>query len=82
MKAYNNKILWVARSDPKPWSAFAHSRSAHDAARGSSGRPVSRSVFGGPGPSIIDLPAAGCWRMTLTWSGRTDSLDLRYAAHG
>ena len=45
------------------------------------GKPVSRTVAGGPGPSIIDLPAAGCWRMALTWSGHSDSIDLRYAAH-
>ena len=80
-KAYNNKILWVARSDPKSWSVLRIRAQRMSGAR-LLGRPVSRSVAGGPGPSIIDLPAAGCWRMTLTWSGRTDSLDLRYAAHG
>jgi hypothetical protein len=42
------------------------------------GRPVRRLVMGGPGPSIIDLPAAGCWRMSLAWSGRTDQIDLTY----
>jgi hypothetical protein len=40
---------------------------------------VSRTVLGGPGPSIINLPASGCWRLTLRWSGRVDSLDLDYA---
>jgi hypothetical protein len=38
---------------------------------------LSREVAGGPGPSIVDLPA-GCWHLTLTWSGHTDALDLRY----
>jgi hypothetical protein len=42
------------------------------------GAPVTRKVFGGPGPSIINLPSAGCWRLTLRWSGRSDSLDLQY----
>jgi hypothetical protein len=51
------------------------------------GTPVARRVPGGPGPSIIDLPAAGCWRFTLTWRPEgatapgktvTDTLDLRY----
>jgi hypothetical protein len=42
------------------------------------GHPVTRVVVGGPGPSIIDLPAAGCWRVSLAWSGRTDTLDLQY----
>ena len=45
-------------------------------------QPVRRALPGGPGPSIIDLPAAGCWRLTLRWSGRSDVLDLRYAANG
>jgi hypothetical protein len=45
------------------------------------GTPVSRTVTGGPGPSIIDLPASGCWRLMLRWSGRVDSLDLDYAAN-
>jgi hypothetical protein len=42
------------------------------------GPPVRRIVPGGPGPSLVDLPSPGCWRLTLTWSGRRDSLDLRY----
>ena len=42
------------------------------------GDPVKQSVAGGPGPSIVDLPAAGCWRFTVTWADRTDSLDLEY----
>jgi hypothetical protein len=48
------------------------------------GKPVMRQVTGGPGPSIVDLPAAGCWRLTLTWRqdpGRRqvrDTLDLAY----
>jgi hypothetical protein len=36
-------------------------------------------VRGGPGPSGINLPAPGCWRLALRWSGRTDELDLQYA---
>ena len=34
----------------------------------------------GPGPSIIDLPAPGCWTFHLSWSGHTDELKLRYVA--
>jgi hypothetical protein len=43
------------------------------------GKPVTRVVDGGPGPSIIDLPAAGCWRLDLKWAGHADTLDVRYA---
>jgi hypothetical protein len=43
-------------------------------------RTATRSVPGGPGPSIINLPAPGCWTLHLTWSGHTDELKLRYTA--
>ena len=31
------------------------------------------------GAGMVDLPAAGCWRLTMRWSARSDGLDLRYA---
>jgi len=31
-------------------------------------------------PSIINLPAPGCWTLHLSWSGHTDELKLRYVA--
>lgn len=68
----NNKILWVAK-DPGPGPLLIR---AH--LEGSS-RQVTRTVAGGPGPSIIDMPAPGCWRLTLTWSGHTDTAALPYA---
>jgi hypothetical protein len=40
---------------------------------------VTHVVNGGPGPSIIDLPAAGCWRLDLRWAGHSDTVDIRYA---
>ncbi|WP_432868853.1 hypothetical protein [Microbispora rosea] len=43
-----------------------------------SGPPVTREVPGGPGPSGVDLPEAGCWHVTLRWSGHVDTLRLRY----
>ncbi|MEE3921497.1 hypothetical protein V2I01_34350 [Micromonospora sp. BRA006-A] len=48
------------------------------ATRDGTDTPVVREVAGGPGPSIVDLPAAGCWRLRLDWSGRTDTMDLVY----
>jgi hypothetical protein len=38
--------------------------------------------MGGPGPSIIDLPRAGCWRFTLHWARSVDELDLAYVPRG
>jgi hypothetical protein len=73
----SNKILWVSRRAVKPLSDLRiHAQLMRGRAR--VGRPVVRVVVGGPGPSGINLPSAGCWRMTLQWSGRTDHLDLEY----
>jgi hypothetical protein len=72
-----NKILWVSRRAVKPLSDL-RIRAQRMEGRRRVGRPVTRVVVGGPGPSGIDLPAAGCWRLTLRWSGRSDQLDLRY----
>jgi hypothetical protein len=79
-RTHNNKILWVSRVATNPGSNL---RIAAQRMNGTQrvGTPVSRSVTGGPGPSIIDLPASGCWRLTLRWSGRVDSLDLNYVAN-
>jgi hypothetical protein len=69
-KDRGNKILWVSRDPQQPGSDLRIR-----AVDGS--RVVNRVVSGGPGPSIVDLPA-GCWQLTLDWSGRTDTLALRY----
>jgi len=45
-----------------------------------SARTAAVSVPGGPGPSIIDLPASGCWTLHLRWPGHADELKLRYVA--
>ena len=72
-----NKILWVAKDPVKPLSDLRIS--ARRIVHGHyTGRTVHRTVAGGPGPSGIEMPVPGCWRMTLKWSGRTDRLDLRY----
>ena len=72
----NNKILWVVK-DMTSASDLAISAQLMDGAA-PIGVPVVRTVVGGPGPSIIDLPAVGCWRLTLDWGDQTDSLDLEY----
>jgi len=79
-KTHRNKILWVSR---EPAVAGSDLQISAQRLNGSSplGAPVARRVTGGPGPSIINLPAAGCWRLRLQWSGRTDTIDLRYSAN-
>jgi hypothetical protein len=72
-----NKILWVSRVTPQ---GFSDLRIVARRMQGASavGSPVRRTVAGGPGPSIVDLPRPGCWRLSLRWSGGADSLDLQY----
>jgi hypothetical protein len=75
---HSNKILWVSRL---PYAEHTDLRIRAQRMIGgrSVGAPVTRAVDGGPGPSIVDLPAAGCWRLALRWSDERDSIDLRYA---
>ena len=73
----NNKILWVAkRIDGASDLRITAQRMDGSVALG---QAVERTVSGGPGPSIIDLPDAGCWRLALAWGAVSDSLDLEYA---
>lgn len=75
---HNNKILWVARVAD---SSGSDMRISAQRMIGSTpiGSPVARTVTGGPGPSIINMPTAGCWRFNLSWAGQHDSVDLEYA---
>jgi hypothetical protein len=66
----NNKILWAS-----PYGGTLRIA----ATRSGSDQTVVRTVPGGPGPSIIDLPAPGCWSFDLTWGGHHDHLRLGYA---
>ena len=71
----SNKILWVPRIPP-----VAPDPLVIKATLAGSTRTATVYVPGGPGPSIIDLPAPGCWTLYLSWSGHTDELKLRYVA--
>jgi hypothetical protein len=72
-----NKILWVSRL---PVNALGNlGITARRLIGGKAiGPVVRRTVIGGPGPSLIDMPQAGCWQFTLQWSGHQDSVDLAY----
>jgi hypothetical protein len=71
----SNKILWVSRLGLQSTDSLQIR-----ATLGGTGRTVTREVTGGPGPSIINLPTAGCWSLNLSWSGHQDHLELRYVA--
>ncbi len=68
-----NKILWVSRTGDSGGAPLQI-----QATLTGSGQTVTRTVPGGPGPSGIDLPAAGCWSVDLTWGEHRDHLQLRY----
>ena len=76
---YNNKILWVSHvsTNGSPLLISAQRMNGSQPI----GQAVRRHVTGGPGPSIINLPAAGCWRFNLRWSGHRDLLDVDYVAN-
>ena len=68
----SDKILWVARVSPVGALTIRASLAG-------SGTSVTRTVDGGPGPSIVDLPEPGCWSLDLTWANRHDHVQLEYA---
>ena len=67
-----NKILWVTR-DAHPVGPLTII-----AALDGSTTVATREIPDGPGPSLVDLPAPGCWRLTLTWAGHTDRVTVAY----
>ena len=77
----NNKILWVSRVSSSPGRGLSIEAQRMVGSK-RLGAPVNRTVAGGPGPSIINLPSPGCWRFTLHWSGWTDHIDIRYKRPG
>jgi hypothetical protein len=64
----NNKILWVAKNGDGTLQISAQLEGSDTTA--------TRTV--NLGPSIVDLPAAGCWQLTLTWAGHSDTIAFRY----
>ncbi|MCO1594917.1 hypothetical protein M8C17_07020 [Micromonospora sp. RHAY321] len=75
----NNKILWVSRPATSSAASTSPASLVITATLDGTGTRVTREVAGGPGPSIIDMPRAGCWHLELRWAGRTDTMDLVYA---
>jgi hypothetical protein len=67
----SNKVLWVWHRLPDVGQEVKLS------ARLNGNGPVVTAGLPSPvGPSYVDLPGAGCWRVTLTWPGGSDTLDL------
>lgn len=65
-----NKILWVAKAGWGPLHIVATEQAT--------GETVTKELPNGPGPSIVDMPRAGCWRFTLSWGDQRDEMLIRY----
>lgn len=76
---HNNKILRVSRI-PTNGSPLII-RAQRVIGSKPAGAVVRRQVTGGPGPSIINLPAPGCWQLDLRWSGHSDTMAVVYVAN-
>ena len=76
----NNKILWVSGPGATSSDTSVPDTLIITATLDGTDTKVVREVAGGPGPSITDMPQAGCWHLELRWSGRTDTMDLTYGA--
>ena len=70
-----NKILWRSRAPLIPSEPLRI-----EARLNGTGPPTRITVAGGPGPSAVDLPSPGCWRLDLAWSSHTDSIDLEFVS--
>jgi hypothetical protein len=70
-----NKILWVAEQTP----AFTDTL-VIDGTREGDGLQHSVDIGSAPGPSYVDMPAPGCWRLTLTWGTHSDTINLLWSS--
>jgi hypothetical protein len=71
----SNKVLWVWRQVP----GGATGDVTMTAQLSGTDTVVTRGLPRPEGPSTVDLPRPGCWRITLHSPGGTDTIDLDYA---
>ncbi len=78
--ARSNKILWVLAPAAGPTGEPGSGQFWAEARLEGTGLTVRREIGTAPGPSIVDLPRAGCWQLELHWGSYTDTVGLRYRA--
>jgi hypothetical protein len=66
-----DKVLWVWQRPASDVHAVARLEGT--------GPAVSFVDPGVTGPSSVRLPSPGCWRVTITWPGGSDTIDLAAA---
>jgi hypothetical protein len=71
----SNKVLWVWQQAP----GGATGDVTMTAQLAGTGTVVTTGLPRPEGPSTVDLPQAGCWRITLRSPAGTDTIDLDYA---
>lgn len=67
-----NKVLWTWRALPGDPQVSAR--------KDGTGPVVTAGLPSPTGPSYVDLPSPGCWRLTITWPGGRDTIDLEATA--
>src|SRR5579862_1204148 len=70
-----NKILWIVRT---PGSGLTIRATPLHARRPVVAIKVADSAGAQIYPSYVNVPAAGCWHMTVRWAGGTDSVNVPY----
>jgi hypothetical protein len=76
-----NKILWIAR-EPRGGSELKLTLRPE---AGGDAVQTSEPSGASPGeiyPSIVDVPAAGCWSVVAEWNGHRATLELSYQPGG
>lgn len=68
------KILWKSRLPQEPMQPLRI-----EATLAGTTTTLIREVPGGPGPSRVQLPTPGCWRLLLSWSGHQDRMTLQFS---
>jgi hypothetical protein len=72
----SNKILWISR-EPRNGATLKITGTSD---KGDS-MSASQAADASPGeiyPSIVDVPAPGCWHLNLAWGPNTATVDLYY----
>jgi hypothetical protein len=73
-----NKILWITRLRRNGSPLTIKARPLHSNAPRVTAVVPADSSPGEIYPSYVNVPRAGCWRLSLRWAGHTDSIDLPY----
>jgi hypothetical protein len=75
-----NKILWIMRLPRHGSPLTVEARPLHANAPLITHHWPADSSPGEIYPSYVNVPTAGCWRLTVRWAQHTDWIDLRYEA--